>query len=48
MTSPIWRKSRWTSDGTTNQCVEVAELPSTAVSDEMTGTSESRSAGPAE
>jgi hypothetical protein len=28
MTSPAWRKSSWTSDGTQGDCVEVAELPS--------------------
>ena len=39
MTSPMWRKSSWTSDGTSGNCVEVAELPETA---------ESRSGGPAE
>jgi hypothetical protein len=27
MTSPAWRKSSWTSDGTQGNCVEVAELP---------------------
>jgi hypothetical protein len=28
MTSPAWRKSSWTSDGTQGNCVEVAELSS--------------------
>jgi hypothetical protein len=26
MSSPVWRKSSWTSDGTQGNCVEVAEL----------------------
>ncbi|MFB9834178.1 DUF397 domain-containing protein [Actinoallomurus acaciae] len=37
MTSPVWRKSSWTSDGTTNNCVEVAELPSAVVEGERGG-----------
>ncbi|MFB9834176.1 DUF397 domain-containing protein [Actinoallomurus acaciae] len=37
MTSPVWRKSSRTSDGTQGNCVEVAELPSAAVTGERDG-----------
>lgn len=47
MTSPVWRKSSWTSDGTSNNCVEVAELPSTAVADETTAVTKTRPGNPA-
>ncbi|MGI5231590.1 DUF397 domain-containing protein [Actinoallomurus sp. CA-142502] len=39
MTSPVWRKSSWTSDGTQGNCVEVAELPSAGFSGERDGPS---------
>jgi hypothetical protein len=28
MTAPVWRKSSWTTGGTSAECVEVAELSS--------------------
>ncbi|WP_432705640.1 DUF397 domain-containing protein [Actinoallomurus iriomotensis] len=37
MTSTVWRKSSWTESGTSSQCVEVAELPSTTVAGERDG-----------